>query len=616
MGGKSIQVDHEIQSSVIYPVLEVKINNNIVCIKRDLYNFNRSVEVFSCSFEDIKDNFPTRYAASLSLDSESLKSISEFIMGQLNFPKIKIKNSPSKDGSDVSRLSILDLFKFFYLDQDDVGSKNMLDIGKPIVETKNREVFKYIFNVLDTNITDLNEEISIKTKEKNDLESQFKIISRFLQDTEFEDINEISSALEGIEQDISFLKLKQNEINGRIIADSRFYNNLKDVLDTINLKILEQDTIKNKSLLNLERFGRLKNDYLNDIQKFKSAESANHLIGEEINIETICPICDSKMNISGTSMFFSITENKQIKNEISSLNKRVKELEQLIEINRSEVTNSSFLLKDLYLEKEKAMLIIDQELAKSVSPYLSERDAVIREITLLSEKKDKYRQTLKVRYKHIKISDEIGKLDADLIGLKDRLALLKEKAPSVGEIISELEGNLSDYLDKVHVNNKRDVSISERSFLPVINGVEYRNINSGGLRVIMSIGYMAVLLKSKMKNDINLPGFLMIDTVGKYLGKTKEKYQVETNYEDDVREGISDPDKYENIYKYLIKLAEDFENEGQSCQILLVDNDIPQNIADNYKGFIVAHFSSGGANGLPVGLIDDWDDINSKSEIL
>lgn len=49
-----------------------------------------------------------------------------------------------------------------YLDQDDVGSANMLDIGNYVLETKNREVLKYIFNVLDSSISELEVEISKK----------------------------------------------------------------------------------------------------------------------------------------------------------------------------------------------------------------------------------------------------------------------------------------------------------------------------------------------------------------------------------------------------------------------------------------------------------------------
>ena len=54
----------------------------------------------------------------------------------------------------------------------------------------------------------------------------------------------------------------------------------------------------------------------------------------------------------------------------------------------------------------------------------------------------------------------------------------------------------------------------------MVNLTEYKNINSGGLRTIISISYLASILEQKLSKDTNLPGLLMIDTVGKFLGKT------------------------------------------------------------------------------------------------
>ena len=100
----------------------------------------------------------------------------------------------------------------------------------------------------------------------------------------------------------------------------------------------------------------------------------------------------------------------------------------------------------------------------------------------------------------------------------------------------------------------------------------------------------------------------MIDTVGKYLGKTtKQKYQDQTSLQDDTSEGISDPLKYQNIYEYLLGVANRAEENEVPCQIILVDNDVPETFVNRFKTFIVAHYSSTGENGLPLGLIDDME---------
>ncbi|MDT4867065.1 hypothetical protein FQZ97_1019570 [compost metagenome] len=57
----------------------------------------------------------------------------------------------------------------------------------------------------------------------------------------------------------------------------------------------------------------------------------------------------------------------------------------------------------------------------------------------------------------------------------------------------------------------------------------------------------------------------------------------------------------------MFDLAGRAEEKGIKFQIILVDNDVPDSFVSNYKPYIVAHYSSTGENGLPKGLIDDYE---------
>ncbi|MBF4253706.1 AAA family ATPase, partial [Vibrio anguillarum] len=129
LGGKQVKLDEEVSSSVSYAVLELDINGSHFCIVRDLYNYNKDVEVYRCTYEKIKEHYPEKFFSSISQSTLEKKSLSSFIINELNFPSVEIKQAPSKDISETARLSILDLFKYMYLNQDDVGSTHMLNIG-------------------------------------------------------------------------------------------------------------------------------------------------------------------------------------------------------------------------------------------------------------------------------------------------------------------------------------------------------------------------------------------------------------------------------------------------------------------------------------------------------
>lgn len=614
LGSKLPELDVEIASSANRAVLEIEIDSTVYCIHRDLFDGSADVEVFSCPFEEMNENFPTKFGATFAPKGREKKSLSEHLLDLLNFPNIDIKVAPSKDDSQLARLSIRDLFKFCYLNQDVVGSRQILDLNNPSVFVKNKEVFKYIFNVLDGNISALQAQIAEKTQQHNALENKLKVVTEFLEDTQFQSSTRIKEELTKIYGREESLNELLKEVNSRITNDSESYDELKDILDSINLRVRSLEGDKAANLRNIERFTRLRNDYEADIEKLKAIlESAQHLHSSEENVAN-CPVCDSVMKIADIAESFNISEDDKVKQEILALARRHRDLESVIHENRKRVVEASDLLRQLYIERERAKKFVDQEIAETVSPYLQERDALVSEKGALSEVKAKLKHDLKVVNEHTKIAAQISRLKTDIKLLKAKLDKLRETAPSIEKIVDLLGAELRRYLDKIQIKNRSGVSISAKSYLPVVRDIEYPRLNSGGLRTITSIGYVASILKAGLSLNTNLPNILLIDTVGKYLGKTKEKYISDTSVEADVEENVSDPDKYKNIYEYLIELAEAFEAKGKICQIFLVDNDVPEEIAREYAGFVVAHYSSSGRNGLPVGLIDDWDTFKAAQD--
>lgn len=58
--------------------------------------------------------------------------------------------------------------------------------GNYALEIKNKETFKYLFNLLDTNVSDLQAELAQLTNSRNRLKSKYEVVSDFLRETEFE----------------------------------------------------------------------------------------------------------------------------------------------------------------------------------------------------------------------------------------------------------------------------------------------------------------------------------------------------------------------------------------------------------------------------------------------
>ena len=609
LGGKQIKLDEEIASSVKYAVLEITINGYPYCISRDIFNASKDIDVYDCVYSEISNTFPEKYKSSVTKGDDENKSLSDFLLEALEFPSVRLKQAPTKDSSETARLSFLDLFKFMYLDQDDVGSAHMMNIGNAVLETKNREVFKYIFSVLDSNVSELEVDISRKTQEKSQLTNQYTAVTNFLSQTDFKTPEYLDEEIHNIDNIKIEAKNQLTDLNGRMTSDSELYEGLKDALNTINLKIEHQEEIKSTSLRNIERFTRLLNDYQNDIDKIKASLSAQKIIGRVVQEQTNCPICETLISIGDISEKFDIPSETHLKSELTSITRRSKDLKQLIPDNRADLDKANSYLLELYAEKNKARQVIDEELASSISPYLAERDAIIKELAQLDERREKTVQSLRVRNKQGAIADQIGRLESTIEKLKLKLDELKKNSPSIDDVLSGLGTELNNFIQQVKIKNNYGVGIDKRTFFPLVRNIEYRKINSGGLRTIISIGYLASILSQKLHKETNIPGLLMIDTVGKFLGKTPE--DSEESRLNDI-DGVADPEKYRNLFEALIQVASEFDEKNKLCQIILVDNDIPRDVAYENQGFEIAHYRSNGINGLPIGLIDDWDTTPKK----
>lgn len=201
---------------------------------------------------------------------------------------------------------------------------------------------------------------------------------------------------------------------------------------------------------------------------------------------------------------------------------------------------------------------------------------------------------------------QIEQLIKDIDETNNKIFNLESKQVSIDSVLLELENILIKYLEFIQINNCTNVSMNKNNFLPMLRNNKYDENTSGGIRTILSIGHLLNIFEYSLTKNTNLPRFLMIDTVGKYLQKTKTKYLDDTNSIDDNNEDISSPVKYKNLYEHIINLSIKMEEEGKICQIILVDNDVPPFIEEDYSGFVIKRFSKDPSNSLPIGLIDDF----------
>lgn len=613
LGAKNFNLYPEIDAAARYAALDVTLNEDRYTIKRDLFNANALIEVYTCPFDKVEQYSCRKYLPNFRKPSGSDDSgyFSDFLLDALNLPNIKLKESPSKDDSKLARLSFRDLFKYCYVDQDNLGDKRFFNPENWAVATKNKEVFKYIFNALDSHISEIQNQISEKTKQKNKLADTYSTVSDFLRESEFASMVSLDAEIENIDSDIENLNMQILELNQRQIADTEVYNTIRSELNKISLEKRALTLLMREQETKIERFTRLKNDYLIDINKFMATLSAMNGIGEVNQQIEICPVCDNTLNVEIARERFDVANEEKISHEINALKRRARETESIAHETKRLWELNKIELAELELAEKNAIHLQEMNTRELSSPYLAERDMYVSKLGELQQKRKDIVSKLKVRNQHSTLSKSIISLETKITQLQEQLAELGKNTPSLSNVFSDLADNLRDYLIAVKIKSPTGIKFNEQTFLPQVRDIDYARITSGGLRTIVGVGYLCSLMQEALNRTMNFPSFLMIDTVGKYLGKTKDqKYAPDsTDTTADSMEAVSDPNKYQNMFEYIIKLSEMYEYQNKTCQFILVDNDVPDHIVDKLSGFIIAHFSSERINGLPVGFIDDADSI-------
>lgn len=608
LGSKKIYMYDEIEQHGKYAMLEVLLNNKVYTIKRNIFEPKENIEVYSSSIENMNNVFPLEYSP--NYDNEGPAGyFSDFLLSSLNIPIITVKQAPSKDNSPMVRLSFRDIFKYCYFDQDDVGNKEILDRKNPTLVVKNKETFKFIHNVLDTQITELQNMIGEKNREKKELNNKYNVISSFFLETRLSTEESLRGRKSDIEDKVHYLENERINITEAMQADNQEMEELRILVLELEKELNIILSSKLHKETQLEQNFRLKKEYQSDFTKLQTALKVKKSLSLQ-HLEIVeCPLCNSIMETVDLKKHFVEHNEDVLKKEINSIRNKIKEINSLNDNLRDEL----FLMENRLLEEKerlfKAKSTLDLSAKEYISPYIAQRDIIVTELSTLKEQLDKNGYFLKIRMQLKEIKEKEDVLNNQIKELNVKLGLLKEQSPSIEDTLFGLGTYLREFLEFIPIKNAYGIRLSQKTFLPIVRDRDYTDLTSGGLRTLVSLSYIISLLKNSMNKETNYPSLIMIDTVGKYLGKTKKNTNDVDENKENKKEELDDPKKYLRIYKYLEKMSTDFIKTGNEHQIILVDNDFPENLEIDYDQYVVKRFGVEEKDGYEKGFINNATSI-------
>jgi len=331
LGAKVVFNYPEIQEIAKYILLEIKLNGKIYTIKRDVFDSGKDIEVFASAIDGIDDVFSKKYYSNYNKKADELEYFSDFLLENLGVANVKIKKAPTKEDSAISRLSFRDIFKYCYLNQDSVGSKYILESNDWTVRNKNQEAFKYLFNLLDSSISQLQAELSEAKVQRDDIIRKHKTISSFLRDTQLEGYESLMNVRSKIDDEISFIKQEISKLNSEMISDSDDHDQLREDIgehDAMLQELISQNEINE---LHIRNNIILKKEYALDIHKIEASLEVAEKISVPTQYSFDCPLCSTPILVNDVKVNFEEYDKLSLEKELRSVKKRLKEVDLLIQ---------------------------------------------------------------------------------------------------------------------------------------------------------------------------------------------------------------------------------------------------------------------------------------------
>jgi hypothetical protein len=594
LGGKNNDFLYgEMRANARIAYLEVDLNGKVYTFERDILSEKSPIRVYTGCYEDRDRNFPLMMAASSSDESAPDGWISDFILDNLGIAKVSIKESRFRENADSDRLSFRDLMKLMYLKQTRVGSDALLNYQSPTVFNKNVEIQKFVFNVYDDELSALNLELSREINEFNELEKNERFIKKFLTDVKIEvdSFGKVRDEAEGYQNKITELDDSLAELKNDFVLSSDIGATISAAIKGMRTEISRIDREIYETEAQYNNYAKLSNTYRFDLDALKLSKISRSIISVKRpqNEHIACPLCQSKIEITSPSV-----ADEDIDYQLKSLKNRDAGIQTVLSDLREKQRSLTLQKEQLSVSLNDASRSFDENQASSISPLLTSMQAIEDSRSQIKVVLAEAERNLAIYNKYSDIGTKLEVKSMLIEKLRRAIKIIKDGLIGIDAVIEELTSLFAAHMHKSGLQKVHGVYL-DKKFVAHFRDISYYSTSSGGVRTITSIALFVTRLQYLLKHACNLPTFLMIDTPGQNIGRYRT---------DDDNTEVSDPKLYEKIFSQIMDVVSAATDQGRRCQVIVVDNDLPDSLKDGKNFHLVKRFSKQGGK-FEKGLIND-----------
>jgi hypothetical protein len=500
------------------------------------------------------------------LDETAPMTYGQWLLTKLDLPRLEVPSAPTRAESTPTPVTVNDYFLYCELPQDEIDS-SVFGHRHTFKNIKRKYVFEILYGLYDVDIARIQDELRDVHIALRHLQSQTTAFERFLADTPWENRAKLDEELSTARQTLSRLEAEsvqdaQSAVGGSSIATQELRASLRSVDEELaNLRLAHK-----RETDGVEQLRRLVTQLESQTERLTRSIVANAVLTDFEFV--VCPRCGSAVepsrgNLTTCSLCLQTPEARVTRESLVQEQERIAaqivETRELIAAREKGLHRLELQIGDV----ERRRRQIGQELDMQLMSYVSDSAA---EIARRARERSEVQSTIRRLEDYLTLYAKMDRAVRDIESLDRRRRELEGalEAASARRIDAEsrilrLEEKFEEILTAFGVprfGKVRKAAIDRSTYLPVLDGRRFDELSSQGLQVLVNVAHALAHHEVAVELGMRLPGILMIDGVTKNVG----------------HEGF-DLERVEAVYSYLNSVS---ERLGDSLQILVADNDVPQ----------------------------------------
>lgn len=569
--GADINLTPALQLEFVQAVLSLEVKGRHLTIYRERGSSN-VVATWKEGEESLEVLVPARKAEGIAVPGTTIEVLSDLIFHLADLPAPMVRKGRRTAEPSMVRLSLRDLLRFCYIDQDEIDSDFFrLDLeGDWVRRAKSVDAMRFILGYHQDQVAALEGDLQAIHEQKIGARAAAEALKKVLEESGFSNPAEIDARIEMLSAQKDRVResaatARQQRGGGGHAVDAlrekgRSLSNdaqgLEDMLQAVQQRSEDTERHLNELRMLSVRFSRTKSAR-SLLAAVNFSECPRCTLTLPVRTEGHCPVC---------GQVESAHPHNHMSNEVveSDLKVRLSELQETLQGLKQQEKRIDRQLERTKIEKALVDQSLNERMRDYDSAFLSQAIEFERQATVLEQQVGSLISYRKLPERLADFLETADTLQGQESELRSKLVREREKAFKDRSNLEDLERLFLDCLVRSSfpgLNASYKVTIDPKTLVPEVAPTDaadfavtsFANMGSGGMKSIFKACYALAIHRLAKKTGAALPTLLILDSAMKNVSERENR------------------ELFQAFYSMVYELAAD---ELKETQFILIDKEL------------------------------------------